>query len=171
MHTPPRREPGQILLLSALMMVVLLVIAGSAYDYASLVSEREQLQNAVDSATLAGANSLSSNALIPNGTAVVVAEATAREYLRRDGFATQTPGTTISFTFPTSTPVAGSTPSSVRENIVLNVTKNHPTYFWQIVGLGNIPLPGSGSATSARGMVDVMLSLDTTGEHGAVRHQ
>src|SRR4051794_3132575 len=34
-----RRDGGQIVFLAAIMMVVLLIIAGSAYDYASLVSE------------------------------------------------------------------------------------------------------------------------------------
>jgi Flp pilus assembly protein TadG len=50
------------MVLFALCMVVLLVLAGSAYDYGSIVVENAQLQNAVDAAVLAGADSLGRSA-------------------------------------------------------------------------------------------------------------
>ena len=45
---PTRKEPAQILVLFAVFIVVLMVLAGSAYDYASIVVDDARLQNAVD---------------------------------------------------------------------------------------------------------------------------
>ena len=57
-----RAAPGQIIVLFALFVVVLMVLAGSAYDYASIVVDDAQLQNSVDAAALAGSNALSAGA-------------------------------------------------------------------------------------------------------------
>ncbi|GAC1324556.1 MAG: hypothetical protein NVSMB2_22740 [Chloroflexota bacterium] len=156
-----RREPAQIIVLFALFIVVLMVLAGSAYDYASIVADDAQLQNAVDAAALAGANALSANASKPAGTPVAVAQTVTTTYLQQNGVATATPGTNISLTFPTSTPVAG-TPSAIVENLSVSVTRNHATAFWPLVGINSVSMRDAGGAHAARGMVDVLLSLDTT---------
>ncbi len=164
---PSRREPGQILILTALFLIVLLVLGGSAYDYGSIVTEDQQLQNAADAAGLAGSNALANAANLPVNTAIAVAEATSREYLRINGYATTTPGVTISYAFPTSTPiVVGGTPSPIRDNIVLTVNKVKPTYFWLLVGVNNVNINATSGATAGRGLVDIMLTLDTTGSMG-----
>src|SRR5688500_409244 len=106
------RARGQVIVLFAIFMIVLMVLAGSAYDYASIVVEDARLQNAIDSASLAGANSLSMNVAQPRETAKAIAEATSRAYLAANGYATATPHTNIQYTFPTSTPVAAGTPAS-----------------------------------------------------------
>jgi hypothetical protein len=51
----------------------------------------------------------------------------------------------------------------VIENMTLNATRNHPTAFWPLIGINSVNLQGSGGAHAARSMIDVMLSLDTTG--------
>jgi Flp pilus assembly protein TadG len=158
-----RREPAQIMVLFAVFVIVLMVLAGSAYDYASIVVDDAKLQNAVDAAVLAGSNSLAQNAALPTGTPVAVAQATAVAYLAANGVATQTPGTNVNIAFPTSTPGASGTPSSVIENMTLNVSRNHPNSFWPLIGVNSVTMRGSGGAQSAHSMLDVFLSLDTTG--------
>src|SRR6202158_5618088 len=96
---------GQIMVLFAIFVIVLMVLAGSAYDYASIVTDDARLQNAVDAAALAGSNTLSQNAGLPVGTPVAMAQATVAAYLALNGVATTTPGTVATMTFPTSTPV------------------------------------------------------------------
>jgi Flp pilus assembly protein TadG len=158
-----RRESGQIIVLFAVFVVILMVLAGSAYDYASIVVDDAQLQNAVDAAVLAGSNTLAQNASKPTGTPATIAQATAVAYLAQNGVATQTPGTTVNITFPTSTPVGSATPSPLVENMSINVTRNHSTAFWPLIGVPSVSMRGNGGAHAARSMLDVFISLDTTG--------
>jgi hypothetical protein len=159
-----QREPAQIIVLFAVFIIVLMVLAGSAYDYASIVVDDARLQNAVDAAALAGSNALSANAILTGSSPVAIASATTAAYLTANGV-TAGAGTTINMTFPASTPVPGQpTPvSPAYENITLSVTRNHPTAFWPLVGINSVTMRDAGSAHAARNMVDVMLSLDTTG--------
>ena len=158
------REEGQIIVLFAVFMITLMVLAGSAFDYATIVVDDTRLQNAVDASVLAGSDALSQNAVKGYGTVTTMARATTTEYLRLNGVATSTPGTNITITFPTSTPVAGATPPATPfpENITVAVTRNHPTSFWPLIGISSVNMVDVGSARAARGMIDVMLSLDTT---------
>jgi Flp pilus assembly protein TadG len=158
-----QREPGQVIVLFAVFVIILMVLAGSAYDYASIVVDDARLQNAVDAAVLAGSDSLAANAALPAGTPVAIAQSTAIAYLAQNGFATPTPGTNISMTFPTSTPVGANPPSTVIENMTLNVTRNHPNSFWPLVGINSVNLNGQGAAKAQHSMLDIMMSLDTTG--------
>jgi Flp pilus assembly protein TadG len=151
------REPAQIIVLFAVFIIVLMVLAGSAYDYASIVVDDARLQNAVDAAALAGSNALSANANKTGGTPVAIASATTGAYLQANGVSGNA---TVTMAFPTSTPpaIAGS-----YENIQLQVNQNHPTAFWPLVGINSVKLSDGGNAHAARNMVDVMLVLDTTG--------
>jgi Flp pilus assembly protein TadG len=157
------RESGQIIVLFAVFIIVLMVLAGSAYDYASIVVDDAQLQNAVDAAVLAGSDSLSSNAVLGSSAAAAAASGDAVNYLGLNGVATSTT-TNVQITFPTSTPIAG-VPTPIiplNENISITASRSHPTAFWPLIGINSVSLTNSGSAHSARGMIDVMLSLDTT---------
>ncbi len=158
-----RRESGQIVVLFAAFLMVLLILAGSAYDYASIVVDDARLQNAVDAASLAAASALAANAALPALTAEAVAQSTAVQYLSQNTVAATTPGTNVVMAFPTSTPVGTNPPSSVIENLTLSVTRNHPTAFWPLVGISSVNLQAAGSAGAARNMLDIMLTLDTTG--------
>jgi Flp pilus assembly protein TadG len=157
-----RKESGQIIVLFAVFLIVLMVLAGSAFDYASIVADDARLQNAVDASVLAGANSLSNNGALPAGTPVAIAQSTAQAYLAQNGVATATPGTNVRVAFPTSTPGPSGTPSTIIDNISIDVTRQHQTFFWPLVGLSSVLMHDGGAAHSSRGMVDVMLSLDTT---------
>ena len=157
------REPAQIMVLFAVFVIVLMVLAGSAFDYASIVVDDARLQNAVDAAVLAGSDSLVANGALPAGTPVAIAQQTAVAYLAQNGFATATPGTNVTMAFPTSTPVGSNPPSSLIENMTLSVTKNHPTSFWPLVGINSVTMSGQGGAHAQHSMLDIFLSLDTTG--------
>ncbi|HEY0580825.1 MAG TPA: TadE/TadG family type IV pilus assembly protein, partial [Chloroflexota bacterium] len=135
------------------------------YDYASIVVDDAQLQNTVDAASLAGANSLSTNAWKGNGTPQAIASATAASYLTTNGVNIGSANTTVNITFPTSTPIAGvptpTTPIPV-DNIQMQVTRSHQTAFWPLIGIPQVTMSNGGNAHAARGLVDVMLSLDMT---------
>jgi Flp pilus assembly protein TadG len=157
------RQSGQIVVLFAVFLVVLLVLAGSAYDYASIVVDDSRLQNAVDSAALAGADSLSNNAALPGQTPVRIAQTVTTQYLNANHV--DSSNATIGITVLPYVPPAG-TPTPVipiYDSISVDVSRSHPTSFWPLVGIPQVTLKGGGQAHAARGMVDVMLSLDLTG--------
>jgi Flp pilus assembly protein TadG len=157
------RESGQIMILFVVFMLVLLVLAGSAYDYASIVVDDAKLQNAVDASALAGADALTSNQTQPAATQVAMAVATTNSYLRDNQVTTS--NSTVNVTPVPWVPGAGTpTPvATVYTGISVDVTRNHPTAFWPLVGVPQVTLHSAGSAQSARSMMDIMLSMDTTG--------
>jgi Flp pilus assembly protein TadG len=152
------------MVLFAVFLVVLLVLAGSAYDYASIVIDNAQLQNATDAALLAGSDSLSRNAAAGPTPAQQTAVAVAKSYLQNNGVDTTSTQTTYSITFPTSTPVAGvPTPATaVPDNLKLSVSRQHQTAFWPLIGVPQVTVAGGGQARSARGLIDVVVAIDTT---------
>jgi Flp pilus assembly protein TadG len=155
-----QRETGQIMVLFAVFIVVLMVLAGSAFDYASIVADDARLQNAVDAAALAGSDALASNQGQPS--AVAVAQTVTTQYLTYNHVTSS--NATIAITPLPYVPPAGTpTPNPViYDGIGVSVTRNHPTSFWPLVGIPNVTLRGSAQAHGARTMLDVMLSLDMT---------
>jgi Flp pilus assembly protein TadG len=157
------RDTGQIVVLFAVFLIVLLVLAGSAFDYASIVVDDSRLQNAVDAAALAGADSLSSNAALPGQTPVRIAQTVTTQYLNANHV--DSSNANIGITVLPYVPPAG-TPTPIipiYDSIGVDVSRNHPTSFWPLVGVPQVTLKSSGQAHAGRGMVDVMLSLDLTG--------
>jgi hypothetical protein len=61
-----RRERGQVLMMAVVLLPVLLGMAGMAVDVGSYADHRRQLQNAADSAALAGAQELPSSSAAVN---------------------------------------------------------------------------------------------------------
>src|SRR6188474_3689449 len=82
-----RREPGQVLVLFAMSMVVIMAAAGLAFDIGRFYSEKRFLQNAADSGALAVANALI------RGESAADAEAEGRDVLARNLLSSPT-GTT-----------------------------------------------------------------------------
>jgi len=157
------RESAQIMVLFVVFIMVLLVLAGSAYDYASIVVDDAKLQNAVDASALAGADALTSNQTLPASTQVALAIATTNSYLS-DNQVTSS-NSTIAVTPVPWVPGAGTpTPvATVYTGISVNVTRNHPTAFWPLVGVPQVTLHNAGAAQGASNMMDIMLAMDTTG--------
>ena len=73
-----RRQPGQILVLFAMSMVVIMAAAGLAFDIGRFYSEKRFLQNAADAGALAVANALI------RGESTTDAEAEGRDVLTRN---------------------------------------------------------------------------------------
>ena len=73
-----RRRPGQILVLFAMSMVVIMAAAGLAFDIGRFYSEKRFLQNAADAGALAVANALI------RGESTTDAEAEGRDVLARN---------------------------------------------------------------------------------------
>src|SRR5258705_4678954 len=63
-------EKGQILVLFALMLSVLMILAALLYSGANTLVNRRQLQNAGDSAALAAANLMTSGTSLCNSTRI-----------------------------------------------------------------------------------------------------
>src|SRR6187551_1008904 len=79
-----RREPGQVLVLFAMSMVVIMAAAGLAFDVGRFYSEKRFLQNAADAGALAVANALI------RGLSNSAAEAEGRDVLARNLLASPT---------------------------------------------------------------------------------
>jgi Flp pilus assembly protein TadG len=155
-----RRESGQILILFAVFLIVLMVLAGSAYDYASIVVDEARLQNAVDAAALAGSDKLASSQGQPSP--VAAAQTATTQYLNSNHV--DTTNATIGITALPYVPPAG-TPTPVTpiyDGIGVDVTRNHSTAFWPLVGIPNVTLHDAAQAHGARTMLDVTLVLDMT---------
>jgi Flp pilus assembly protein TadG len=157
------RQSGQIIVLFGVFLIVLLLLAGSAFDYASIVVDDAKLQNTVDAAALAGADTLSANAALPGQTPVSKAQTATVQYLNAnhiDSTSSNIVITVLPYSPPAPTPIPATT---IYDSLSLTVTRNHPTAFWPLAGINSVNITGSGVAHAARGMVDVMMALDVTG--------
>jgi Flp pilus assembly protein TadG len=96
----PQREAGQALILFAIGMAVIMGFAALTIDVGLAYREKANLQNAADSAALAGADELAATGSKP----AAISQATT--YLQKFGY--QTPNQTISVNIPpTSGPHVG----------------------------------------------------------------
>jgi Flp pilus assembly protein TadG len=145
-------ESGQIFILTTFVMIAFIGMLGTAVDYGGVLVDRTALQNAIDAASLAAAQTLVANGT-PNTTA---AQTTAIQYLATNGYA-QGPDTVVQVTFP---PTPG---SGALQSVQIVVTRTHPTMFVQILGYPTISFTVQATASAGQQMVDVMLSLDLTG--------
>ena len=89
-----RREPGQVLVLFAMSMVVIMAAAGLAFDIGRFYSEKRFLQNAADAGALAVANALI------RGESNTDAEAEGRDVLTRNLLGSPTGTTAVVATTP-----------------------------------------------------------------------
>jgi Flp pilus assembly protein TadG len=139
----------------AILVPVLFGLIGSGVDYGFLVVERGKMQNAVDTATLAGVRLLVTT---PGGTAAAqtAAQNLAASYLAQYGYTAD--GTTIVPTYTFST----SPGSNMVDTLQVDLMVRKTMYFWRVIGIQNTPLTARAKATAGGGMVDVILSLDTT---------
>jgi len=119
-----RGQRGQIIIVAAILLPILLAMAGLAVDVGSYAAERRNLQNAADAIALAAARDL------PDQTA---AQASAQTYAAKNGIAPSNMTVTVT---------GGSTTPTVR--VVIN--KSHSFAFMAIVGIGSRAVGGIASA-------------------------
>lgn len=164
--TPPRRcfaalvtlrarlggEGGYILIQVALMFTILMGIVGAGVDYGALVVENTRIQAAIDAASLAGARSLVSG----NNPGTAAADATITSYLANYGYQSDA-RTTITKAY------SASLPGGLVDTATVTVTRQQGMFFWRAIGINQVTISKSATASANGAMVDVMLSLDTTG--------
>lgn len=158
------RSPGQVWAFFAIFILVLLIVLGSGVDIASLVLQRNKLQDAADSASLAAAQTLGSGGGQSEAGAQRAAAATATQFLQQNGYRDTSGSAPSSITFPTSTPVSGgaAAPGAVVENVSVDLAGSVATTFFRLVGIQTVPLTAHSAAHAARGRYDIFLSIDET---------
>ncbi len=147
-----RAPRGQIFVLTAFVLVVALGLIGSGVDYGVMLVEKTRVQNAVDAASLAGARGLVA-APTPGTTS---AQATITASLAQHGYANGINNTTVSSIFLTPTPT-GST-----DTVRINVSRQKPTVFLQLLGISSMSVGGTALAQAGTGLYDVVLAVDET---------
>lgn len=140
-----RDERGQVAVLSALLMTVVLIVGGFAVDYGVVYLEAARFRHAVDAAALAGASERQLNAA--GGTAA--AEAVVMSYLARHGYAPDAE-TAVTVSFPDATSVQVDTERSQR------------TYFLRSAGIDSVAFGHQTVATIGGNKLDVVLAIDIT---------
>ncbi len=138
------REDGQALVLLALGVVGFVGMCAMAIDVGRLLWARNQIQAAVDSAVLAGAQSM------PVGTSTATTQATY--YWDANNDFLQAQGTNVNFniTFPTG-----------NKAIKIDAEADIPTWFAGIFGISNWHVTASGTAASQ--VLDIALVMDVSG--------
>ncbi|MFQ5944667.1 MAG: pilus assembly protein TadG-related protein [Anaerolineae bacterium] len=149
-----RSELGQALPYVALMFITILVVVGFAVDIGLTFVEKARLQTAADAAALAGSQALGNSGICdPN------AKDAAENYLQLNGF------DTVNDTWSTSC----SNDSYGKLTIFnLNLSRPSDTAFMGLLGIRTISLGAAATSQYATTMLDVIISVDTTGSMNAV---
>lgn len=154
-------ESGQVLVLAAVLMVVLIAFAGFAIDVGHAYLVQRQLQAATDAAALAGALDLPNSAQAKATAANYGPEPGKRNPLRSNDNATidvQTKCVTAI--------VTGCTPTNGQVNsISVKSTSVVKTVFAKVIGFDSFTVKATATACSPCSVkpLDIMLVLDRTG--------
>ena len=165
MHCGNRRklrdESGQVLVLAAIAMVVLIALTGFALDVGRAYLVQRQLQAATDAAALAGALEL------PDST---LAKQVARDYgpepAKRNTLRSSDNATVDIQTKCVTAIVTGCTPANGEVNAIsVDTTSNVKTVFAKIVGVDSLTVKARATACSPCSVkpLDIMLVFDRTG--------
>jgi Flp pilus assembly protein TadG len=120
-------EAGQAVVLMAVMLAVLLAIAGFAIDYGNWMVSRRQVQNAADAAALAAA------AQIPSGGTTI--QSTGAAQYAENG----RPGDAVTITQATD--------MTTNDSVQVTATRTVSTWFTHVLGLSNVKVTASARAT------------------------
>jgi Flp pilus assembly protein TadG len=147
-----REERGQVIPLVALMIVVLLGIAGLTIDVGNAWLQKRRLQSSVDLALLSAAQKL------PN---IAVASSDAKTYLLTNW--NKVTGAPVTTTTSTGCQVAG---CAQPDKITLSATATIPSYFAKLFGIDTWTVTAHGAACgpcdSSTSKFDVIVVLDRT---------
>jgi hypothetical protein len=155
-YKKPKWERGQAFVMIAFGMVALIAVIGLATDATMIYKTKQDLQRAVDSASLACAYKL------PNQT---TAGQAANEFMRLNGynFSGNPPQTTITTTFPNS---------ATKKICHVEGTTNASYYFLRILGFNSMVVSAMGESEAAPMDIYLILDLsesmtyDTQNRHG-----
>lgn len=155
-----RRPDGQILVIFALSLVVLISMTGLALDGGSAFSQRRDQQSAADLAALAGANDYLLNNV--EGDAVARAQAIAAS----NGYTDGVDGTVVDVVVDTSNGIA----------ITVSIDKPHRNSFLAIVGMASWPVSTEAQALagfpdSAAGASPFIFPISAFEDDGTPKYQ
>lgn len=156
-----RDESGQVLVLAAVVMVVLIAITGFALDVGRAYLVQRQLQAATDAAALAGALELPDRVLATQVARDYGPEPSKRNTLRSNDNATVDVQTRCVTAIVTDcTAVNGGVNA-----ISVDTTSNVKTVFAKIIGIDSLTVKARATACSPCSVkpLDIMLVLDRTG--------
>jgi hypothetical protein len=150
--SPRRAERGQVLVLFAGGITVLLILAALAFDAGMMLLERRDEQNAADAAALAGARFIL--------TSDTEAEAAARDLAKANGFDDADPNETVNVFIP---PVHGEY-AGYAGFIEVQIQAVRPSVFGGIIGRNTWPVGASAVATNKQNLTFPfsMLALNAT---------
>ncbi|RYF23128.1 MAG: hypothetical protein EOO77_02730 [Oxalobacteraceae bacterium] len=142
-------QRGNVLMLSAFYIMVLLALIGSGLDLGRAYAARTRLQHACDAAVLAGRRAMTSGS---------VDDAVTRETMKffNFNFPQQTFGTSP------FTPVISS-PGGSSQTVVLSAASTSPVTIMKIFGFNALPISVNCNAKQDFVSTDIVLVLDTTG--------
>ncbi|HEY9137420.1 MAG TPA: pilus assembly protein TadG-related protein [Terriglobus sp.] len=150
-----RDDSGQVLIIAALCMVVLIAFVGLAVDIGFIRHEQNRLQNAADATALAAALEVRVCGGTPNCAAMQTA---AQKAMEENGYSgatvitnCATPGTALTVMVNNPTCLISSDPNKARYNYVeTQVSEKAPLYFSRIFGFTGFNLKAR--AEAARGL-------------------
>lgn len=134
-------QQGNVAVISALMLLPMLVLAGGATDIARYEAHRAQLQDGVDRAVLAAASLTQQNSI----------ETTASEYLKSVGFIDDVE---LDFDYDVALNARA---------VTITATYTMATAFLPLIGIDTIPIVAVASAAERRPNLEISLMLDMSG--------
>jgi Flp pilus assembly protein TadG len=148
------------MVMAALLLPVMMGLCAFALDVGTMYAQRRSLQNAADAGALAGARELQQQQLgLPADPATKAQLFAARNGVSLAGGSCQSDGQpTVYANYPTM----GSTPTAAPVWQV-STSRLVPLTFGSFVGRPQQCVQATAKASSAAPMMDIMLSLDTTG--------
>ena len=152
-----RRQSGQVVVYTAMLLTVVMGLAGAGVDCGLIVAEKARLQNALAAAALAGARAMITSTASTQGGRDAAGEAAAANYLGLHGYTTVL--NDAAFTYAESAQDGG----AFHDTMTVVGTVAMPTRFWRILGINTTNLNQRSVAAAGAGMVDVMMSLDLSG--------
>jgi Flp pilus assembly protein TadG len=133
-----RREEGQVLVLACGMMVVLLAVAGLSIDLGTGWATKQSARMAASAAAAAGADDLPGSASQAQADALAMAAT--------DGFQSGVGGVTVAVHVP---PVSSQSHNGNPDSVEVDITRQWPTDFLQVLGIDRMTVTAQAVATAA----------------------
>ncbi|MBX6772757.1 MAG: VWA domain-containing protein [Chloroflexi bacterium] len=147
-------QRGQVLLLMALAMFVLIGFTGLAIDGGLILLKHRELVRLTDAAALAAAGALSGYPPVDDATRQARAVERAAEYVRLHGFDPTAPGYSLRVTFPTVNPP--------RKLVAVSTSRPVDLAFMRLFGFRQVTI-SSGSREAEAAPLDVVIVQDVSG--------
>lgn len=144
-----KNTSGNVITTTALLMVPIILFAGSAVDYSQFARKKTTLQNVVDSAALAVSHDLKQKTQNE-------IESDVDDFLRSNLSKEQySEINDVEITIP-----------AAKQKITVTVDSSHPTTLMQIAGIDKLSYMPSSTVSAPTGNIEIMMVLDTTGSMG-----